>query len=126
MGIVTINVVLTPALSIQYEKPLNNCRYIFPSKVKDKVHGLRLRHSLTTDSHCPGDVGLLVGPVRNSGGTFGTRGEFAVCTAARCWALIKSRCRSFSRFAAAPPVSLLIPLRIIDSRDEDPSVTLRP
>jgi hypothetical protein len=69
---------VTPALSTQHEKPLNNCRYIFPSKVKKKAHGLRLRHSSTTDNHCPGDVGLLVGPVRNSGGTFGTRGEFAV------------------------------------------------
>lgn len=75
-----------------------------------------------TDDQCPGDVGLLG---RYSAGTLGTRGDPIVCAIARCCARIISRWRSFSRFVAAPPVSLLIPLRIMDSRECDPSVTLR-
>ena len=73
--------------------------------------------------YCPGDVGLL--PGKYSGGTFGTRGDPIVCVAALCCARITSRCRSFSRFVAAPPVNRLMPLRIMDSRECDPSVTLR-
>jgi hypothetical protein len=69
---------VTPAISTQHEKPLNNCRYTFPSKVKQNDAWTGIETQSDNPNHCPGDVGLLIGPVRNSGGTFGTRGEFAV------------------------------------------------